>query len=200
MDIQYLKQQQQTQERFIYNLVRDPDNDNQILICIDYLDSSEVDDAQIAYKFYGYNPSNVLMIDYNLNYDGTVALAISDNYDDNISDNAIYVGSDGALRARVSITRDMFVAAEVDDVLIAKQNTWLDKVSVANNCTMTTFGLPFEISVGTVFRCGLYISETLHHTSGNCFVTGIVDKIENNMFTTSFTMIRLPGKNSDIDS
>ena len=59
-----------------------------------------------------------------------------------------------------------------------------------------SFGLPFEISIGTIFKCGIYITDTLHHSSGNCYVTGIVDRISNNTFTTEFTMIRLPGKNT----
>ena len=198
--IQYLKQQQQTTERFIYTLVRDKNNPYLTYICIDYIDSSDIQESQVAYKFYGYATDNALVIDYNIDYDGTVALAVADNYSEDEEDTtAIYIGSDGALRSKVSITRDMFVAGEIDDVLIAKQNTWLDKISVANGASLKVFGLPFEISVGTIFRCGLYISDTLHHTSGNCFVTSVTDNIENSVFTTDIEMIRLPGKNKDIE-
>lgn len=196
--IQNLALQKQTSARFVYSFVKDPDNPNKIYVCVDYIESNNSND-KVAYSFLGYSTDNNLLIDYNCNYDGTIALAISENYsEDNSENNAIYIDKDGAVRQKVSITKDMFVAGEIDDVLIAKQNTWLDKVSVANNVTMTTFGLPFEISVGTVFECGINITDTLHHTSGNCFVTGITDKIENNNFTTSFTMIRLPGENDKI--
>lgn len=194
---QMLKQQQQTSERFVYTLVRDKNDSNVVYICVDYIDSTDVD-GKVAYKFTGYATDNNLLIDYNLNYDGTVALAIANNYSET-NNSAFYIGKDGVVRQKVSITRDMFVANELDEVLIAKQNSWLDKVAVANNVTMTTFGLPFEITVGTIFKCGIYITDTLHHTSGNCFVTKVTDKISNNMFTTEFNMIRLPGKNNDIN-
>ena len=65
---------------------------------------------------------------------------------------------------------------------------------------MRTYGLPFEIPVSSVFKVRLYINDTPHHSSGRCFVTGIVDKIENGVFTTDFTMVRLPGKDNGIDS
>lgn len=194
---QMLKQQQQTSERFVYTLVRDKNDSNVVYICIDYIDSTDVE-GKVAYKFTGYATDNNLLIDYNLNYDGTVALAIANNYSET-NNSTFYIGKDGVVRQKVSITRDMFVANELDEVLIAKQNSWLDKVAVANNVTMTTFGLPFEITVGTIFKCGIYITDTLHHTSGNCFVTKVTDKISNNMFTTEFNMIRLPGKNNDIN-
>lgn len=198
--IQYLKQKQQTTERFIYNFVKDPDDPYKILVCVDYLDSSEVEDSKIAYKFTGYASDNALLIDYSVNYDGTVALAISDYFSEDEDDTGvIYIRNDGSLRKTVSLTRDLFVAGEADNILIAKQNTWLDAVSVANNATLTTFGLPFEITVGTLFRCGIYITDTLHHTSGNCFVTNVTDKIEGVSFTTTFNMIRLPGKNPDLE-
>ena len=197
--LQYLEQQRQTSERFVYTLVKDKNDDNKVYICVDYIDSSDSDN-KVAYEFTGYATDNNLLIDYNLNYDGTVALAVADNYEDSNSSNSVlYIGNDGVIRQKTSITRDMFVAGEIDEVLIAKQNTWLDKISVANNVTMTTFGLPFEITVGTVFKCGLYITDTLHHTSGNCFVTSITDKIENSSFTSQFNMIRLPGANSKIN-
>ena len=171
--------------------------ENFVYICVDYIDSTDVE-GKVAYKFTGYATDNNLLIDYNLNYDGTVALAIANNYSET-NNSTFYIGKDGVVRQKVSITRDMFVANELDEVLIAKQNSWLDKVAVANNVTMTTFGLPFEITVGTIFKCGIYITDTLHHTSGNCFVTKVTDKISNNMFTTEFNMIRLPGKNNDIN-
>lgn len=196
--IQYLEQSGETSERFVYEFVRDPDTPQIMYICVDVIDSSD-SDSKVAYTFTGYSTDNNLLIDYNLNYDGTVALALSDSIDANNEDlNAIYIDSNGQLRAKQSITRDMFVFGEIEDVVVAKQNTWIDKVSIANQCTMRTFGLPFEISVGTVFKCGIYITDTLHHSSGNCFVTGMVDRIENNSFTTDFTMIRLPGRNSAI--
>lgn len=70
-------------------------------------------------------------------------------------------------------------------------------MSCANNCTMTTFGLPFEIPTGSIFQVSMAINGVFHHTGGRCFVTGVVDKIEKGMFTTQVTMIRLPGKNVD---
>ena len=198
--IQYLQQQGKTTEKFIYSFVRDIHNDKITYICVDVIGDSNNSDSKVAYSFTGYSTTNNLLIDYNLNYDGTVALAIANSYNESIKDNAIYIDKSGAVRKKTSITRDMFVAGAMDEVLIAKQNTWLDKVSCANNCTMTTYGLPFEMSIGTVFKCGVYITDTLHHSSGNCYVTGITDIIENNSFTTKFNMIRLPGRNSSIDN
>lgn len=194
--LKYLQQTTKTSERFVYNFVKDPNNDKIVYICVDVIDDSDSDN-RVAYAFTGYASDNSLLIDYSLNYDGTVALAISDNYTDSEdTTNNIYIDRDGSIRAKASISRDIFTASEASEVLISKQNTWLDKISIANKCTMTTFGLPFEISVGTVFKCGIYITDTLHHSSGNCYVTGIVDKISNNTFTTEFTMIRLPGRNN----
>ena len=197
--IEFLKQQQQTSERFTYEFIRDKDDDKKIYVCIDYFSSSDEDiDSKVAYDFTGYSTDNNLLIDYNLNYDGTIALAIADNDTESKQSNAVYINDNGELRQKISLTRDMFVSGELDEVLISKQNTWLDKISTANNATMTTFGLPFEISVGTIFKCGIYITDTLHHSSGNCFVTSIVDRIENNQFTTNFELVRLPGKNNNI--
>lgn len=194
--MQFLQQQNRTSERFVYSFALDPDDNTKTYVCIDIIDSTN---PNPAYEFIGYTPENSLMIDYNLNYDGTVALAVANSINDE-TNNAIYIDKDGAIRQKTSITRDMFVAGQADEVLIAKQNTWLDKISCANNCSMTTFGLPFEIPVGTVFNCGLYITDTKHHSSGNCFVTGIVDNINNNNFTTKFTMIRLPGAETSINN
>ena len=198
--LQYLQQELKTSERFVYSLVRDPKDSKKLYVCVDVIDSTDSDN-KVAYKFTGYSTDNVLLIDYNLTYDGTIALTVSSTMDESNSsnkDNAIYIDKDGSVRVKSSLTKDMFVAGEISEVLITKQDSWLDKISCANNCTMTTMGLPFEITVGTVFKCGLYITDTLHHTSGNCFVTGITDKISNNQFTTEFTMIRLPGRNSDL--
>lgn len=195
--IQYLSQKSETTERFVYDFVKDPNNDKVVYICIDTIVWDNNDDRKVAYAFTGYATDNVLLLDYSLNYDGTVALALSDNYsEDENTINSLYIDRDGAIRAKASITRDIFTAGESSEVLISKQNTWLDKVSIANNCTMTTFGLPFEISIGTIFKCGLYITDVLHHSSGNCYVTGVIDKISNNTFTSEFTMIRLPGRNN----
>lgn len=196
--IQFLQQELQTSERFIYNLVRDPDDINTMYVCVDVIDDSDTEN-KVAYTFTGYATDNALLIDYDLNYDGTVALAVANMSEEENKNNAIFIDKDGTVRARTSITRDMFIASEISEVLISKQNTWLDRISCANNCTMTTFGLPFEITVGTIFKCGIYITDVKHHTSGNCFVTGITDRIENSMFTSTFTMIRLPGKNLDIE-
>lgn len=198
--LKLLQQDSKTSDRFVYSIVRDEDDPNTNYVCIDVINDND-SDSKVAYNFIGYATDNSLLIDYNLNYDGTVALAVADMYNENTADsgNVIFIDRDGSLRARTSITRDMFTSSEISDVLITKQDTWLDKISCANNCTMTTLGLPFEITVGTVFKCGIYITDTLHHTSGNCFVTGVTDKISNSQFTTEFTMIRLPGKNSSIN-
>lgn len=202
--IEGLNKLKETTPRFVYNIVTDKDDSTKKYICVDVIDDNNSDN-KVAYTFTGYATDNSLMIDYNLNYDGTVALAVANMYDksqetdSNSNANAIYIDKDGSLRAQTSMTRDMFVSGAISEVLITKQNTWLDKISCANNCTMTTFGLPFEISVGTIFKCGIYITDILHHTSGNCFVTGVTDRINNSMFTTEFRMIRLPGKNSAID-
>lgn len=196
--IQFLQQQNKTSERFIYYIQKSKNWDNINYVCIDVIDDNDTD-SKVVYTFTGYDENNSLMIDYDLNYDGTIALAMADNYQEDNRHKVIYIDKDGVLRSKASITRDMFIAGEIDEVLIAKQNNWLDRISVANNCTMRTFGLPFKITVGTIFKCGLYISESLHHSSGNCFVTGITDKIQNSNFTTEFNMIRLPGANSAID-
>lgn len=195
--IQYLNQSAKTSESFVYSFVKDPNNDRVVYICVDTIINDNNNDNKIAYAFTGYATDNVLLIDYSLDYDGTVALALSDNYseDENVINN-LYIDRDGSIRAKASVTRDIFTAGEASEVLISKQNTWLDKVSIANKCSMTTFGLPFEISVGTVFKCGIYITDVLHHSSGNCYVTGVTDRISNSMFTTDFTMIRLPGRNN----
>ena len=113
-------------------------------------------------------------------------------------DDMLYIDSRGQLRARAVITRDMFVEGSLDEVQVKQQNTWLDKMSCSNNCTMTTFGLPFEIPVSTVFNVSMFIGDTPHHSSGRCYVTGIVDRIDNGKFTTQFSMIRLPGKGSGV--
>ena len=59
---------------------------------------------------------------------------------------------------------------------------------------MTTFGIPDDIPVGTLFKVTFNIGTSASHASGKCFVTGIVDKIQNNIFTTDYTMIRFPGQ------
>lgn len=197
--IKYLQQEGITSDRFVYSVKNDIEN-NKIYVCVDVI-QDDTSDSKVAYDFTGYSTNNALLIDYNLNYDGTVALSVSEQEETSKNqDNAIYVDKSGLLRVRTSLTRDLFVSGEISEVLIAKQNTWLDKISVANSCTLTTFGLPFEISIGTIFKCGVYITDTLHHTSGNCYVTSIVDKINNSKFTTDFTLIRLPGRNTKLTS
>lgn len=199
----YLQQEKKTSTRFIYELIKDKDDPTITYVCIDYIDELDEDNlkSKVAYDFKGYSTENNLLVDYNLNYDGTVALSIANNYSDDEEkdeNNAIYIDRTGMIKKRVSLSKDMFVAGEIDEVLISKQNSWLDKVSTVNDVKMTTLGLPFEITIGTIFRCGVYITDKLHHTSGNCFVTGITDRIENNQYLTNFTMIRMPGYNKEI--
>lgn len=199
----YLQQEKKTSTRFMYELIKDKKDPTKMYVCIDYIDELDEDnlDSKVAYDFKGYSTENNLLVDYNLNYDGTVALSIANNYSDDEEkdeNNAIYIDRTGMIKKRVSLSKDMFVAGEIDEVLISKQNSWLDKVSTVNDVKMTTLGLPFEITIGTIFRCGVYITDTLHHTSGNCFVTGVTDRIENNQYLTDFTMIRMPGYNKEI--
>lgn len=194
--LQFLKQESKVVDRWVYQFKRSEDDYNTIEVWIHKITSNE--DDVYDYWFKGYAPDNNLLIDYTLNYDGTVALAVSDNINNENEDNSIYIDSRGQLQARAVLTRDMFVEGALDEVQVKNQNTWLDKISCANNCTMQTFGLPFEISVGTIFRVSLYIGDTPHHESGRCFVTGITDKINNGTFTTDFTMIRLPGKDAEL--
>lgn len=176
--------------------------ENETLVIISVISSEDSDD--FAYEFNGYTPNNNLLIDYNLTYDGTVALSVvNTTVKDKNQNQNVYINKNGLLMAKASVTKDMFVYGELDEVLINKQNTIVDKIACANNCTMTTFGLPFEITVGTIFKVKLHLgynennskSDTniLHHSSGRCYVTGITDKIENNSFKTYFNMIRLPG-------
>lgn len=196
--LQLLKQESRIVDRWVYEFKRSEEDYNTIQVWIHKI-SSDADDVY-DYLFEGYKPGNNLLIDYTLNYDGTVALAVGDNLSATDEDNAIYIDSRGQLQAKAVITRDMFVEGAFDEIQVKNQNTWLDKISCANNCTMRTYGLPFEIPVSSVFKVRLYINDTPHHSSGRCFVTGIVDKIENGVFTTDFTMIRLPGKDNGIDS
>ena len=177
--------------RWVHEYKYDRDN-NVVKIIIDRIISNE--DNVYDYDFKGYTLDNNLLIDYNLDYDGTVALAVAGSTSTDSKNNIIYIDANGQLQAKASITKDMFVSGEIDEVLVKKQNTWVDKISCANKCTMTTFGLPFEIPIGAVFRVRLFINNKPHHTSGRCYVTGIVDRIENSSFTTTFSMIRLPGK------
>lgn len=192
----YTKEQQNILDRWVY-YIRNNKEENKIRIVIDLISSNKYNN-DTEYIFEGYTIDNSLLIDYSLNYDGTVALAVDDMTDEK-EENHIYIDSSGALRKTVSITRDMFVEGAISDVLVKNENTWLDKICVANNCSMKTFGLPFEIPVSSVFRVEFNLTDkdgnsTLHHTSGRCFVVGITDRIENNMFTTDFKMIRLPNK------
>lgn len=196
--LQFVKQENKIVDRWVYEFRRSEEDYNTIYVVIHKI-SSDANDVY-DYWFKGYAPDNNLLIDYTLNYDGTVALAVGDTLSDDTEDNSLYIDSRGQLQAEAVITRDMFVQGALDEVQVKEQNTWLDKISCANNCTMTTFGLPFEIPVSSIFRVTLYIGDTPHHESGRCFVTGITDKINNGQFTTEFTMIRLPGKGQDVNS
>lgn len=159
---------------------------------------SRSSDNSVAYTFSNYTPNNRMLLDFTLRYDGTVALAARSNYEEEASeeeetDKRIYINSDGKIVAKATLTKNMFVAGSYDRVLIEESNTWLDRISCSNNATIKTIGMPFEIPIGTVFGVQSYIGETLHHTSGRCYVVGVVDKIQNNMFTTEMTLVRLPG-------
>lgn len=194
--LSFVQSEQHVVRRWVYELKRDKKNYNVMQVVINSFssDASDVYD----YHFKGYSPDNNLLIDYNLTYDGTVALAISDSMTQE-KDNNIYIDSRGQLQTESVITKDMFVQGALDEVQVKEQNTWLDKISCANNCTITTFGLPFEIPVSAIFRVTMYINDTPHHTSGRCYVVGVVDKIDNGQFTTTISMIRLPGKEQDLD-
>lgn len=194
--LQFLKDESRVVDRWTYEFKRSEENYNTIQVWINKITSDEND--VYDYHFKGYTNDNNLLIDYTLNYDGTVALAVSDSIDKENEDNSIYIDSRGQLQAKAVLTRDMFVEGAFDEVQVKTQNTWLDKISCANNCTITTFGLPFEIPVGAIFKVTLYIGDAPHHESGRCFLTGIVDKIDNGQFITEFTAIRLPGKGEDV--
>lgn len=193
--LEYLKTQYEIVDRWVYEFKRSEEDYNVIRVILHKI-SSQSD--SFDYEFQGYLLDNNLLIDYSLNYDGTVALTVSDSMAEDTEDDMLYIDSRGQLRARAVITRDMFVEGSLDEVQVKQQNTWLDKMSCSNNCTMTTFGLPFEIPVSTIFNVSMFIGNTPHHSSGRCYVTGIVDKIDNGKFTTQFSMIRLPGKGSGV--
>lgn len=193
--LEYLKTQYEIVDRWVYEFKRSEEDYNVIRVILHKI-SSQSD--SFDYEFQGYLLDNNLLIDYSLNYDGTVALTVSDSMAEDTEDDMLYIDSRGQLRARAVITRDMFVEGSLDEVQVKQQNTWLDKMSCSNNCTMTTFGLPFEIPVSTVFNVSMFIGDTPHHSSGRCYVTGIVDRINNGKFTTQFSMIRLPGKGSGV--
>lgn len=193
--LEYLKTQYEIVDRWVYEFKRSEEDYNVIRVILHKI-SSQSD--SFDYEFQGYLLDNNLLIDYSLNYDGTVALTVSDSMAEDTEDDMLYIDSRGQLRARAVITRDMFVEGSLDEVQVKQQNTWLDKMSCSNNCTMTTFGLPFEIPVSTVFNVSMFIGDTPHHSSGRCYVTGIVDRIDNGKFTTQFSMIRLPGKGSGV--
>lgn len=194
--LKYYKDKQNILDRWVY-YIENNSEDNKIRIIIDLISSNKYND-DTEYVFEGYTIDNNLLIDYSLNYDGTIALAVSDMLEEKETDH-IYIDSYGAIRKSATITKDMFVEGAISEATVQAENTWLDKISVANNCTMTTFGLPFEIPVSTVVRVVFNLGNSkgnneYHHTSGRCFITGITDKIENSNFTTSFEMVRLPGK------
>ena len=191
----YLKQEYDIVDRFVYEFRQNKTNSNLIDVVIRRITSES---ENYDYKFEGYTPGNNLLISYDLTYDGTIALTVHDGItSDTSSNNNIYIDSRGQITAKALLTKDMFVAGAIDEVRVKKHNTWLDKMSCANNCTMTTFGLPFEIPTGSIFQVSMAINGVFHHTGGRCFVTGVIDRIEKGMFTTQVTMIRLPGKNVD---
>lgn len=195
--VEYLKEQMDITDRWVYELKRDTTSN---IINIEINKISSVDADTYTYNFEGYSANNVLLIDYNLDYDGTVALSVANTMNSEDKNNAIYIRSDGLISAKASITNEMFVEGAISDVLVKRQNEWIDKISCANSCTLKTFGMPFEIPVSTVFSVSFNIKDEYHHTSGRCYVTGIVDNIENNMFTTNFSMVRLPGKGAGVET
>lgn len=197
--LQLIKEKLKIVERWVYELrySKETNNSNGIVIEVRLNFISSNENEVYDYNFKGYTLDNVLLIDYSLNYDGTVALSVS-NTDSGEEDNTIYVNSEGKLVNKAVPTRDLFVEGELDEILVQKQNDWLDLMSCSNNCTMTTVGLPFEIPVGSIFNVQMYIDETPHHSSGRCYVTGITDNISNGNFTTTFNMIRLPGRGSGV--
>lgn len=199
--VEYYKKQNGITDRWVYEVKRSPSQSNNIIRIIIRKISSEDKDTY-TYRFYNYAENNNLLIEYNLDYDGTVALSVSNTMNSNADNNAIYIRSDGLVSAKASITDDMFVYGAIDEVLVKKQNYWIDLISCANNCTMTTYGMPFEIPVSTVFQINATVggNNANHHASGCSYVTGVVDKIENNMFTTDFTMVRLPGRGSGVET
>lgn len=197
--IEQYKKEAGITNRWVYEVKRKPSEGNNIIYIQIRKISSENSDTY-TYRFDAYAPNNNLLIDYNFNYDGTVALTVANTMNSEDDNNAVYIRSDGLISAKASITNDMFVAGAIDEVLIRKQNYWMDKISCANNCSMTTFGLPFEIPVSTTFMVTMTISNKLYHSSGICYVTGITDKIQNNIFTTEFSMVRLPGKGQGVET
>lgn len=192
--LSYYKQQKGIAKRWTVEFKKSTEEANTINVVLSCIEMRESDIYD--YEFIGYRPNNNLLIDYNLNYDGTIALTVGQNMSEDNS--SIYIDSRGQLKKKANITSDMFVSGAIDEVLIKEQNEWLDQISCANNCSMKTFGLPFEIPVGAVFNVGIEIDGKLHHSSGRCYVTGITDKIENGMFTTDFSMIRLPGRGNGV--
>ena len=151
------------------------------------------------YSFYGYSPDNHLLISYDLEYDGTVALNAKtslDSVDD--TEGTIYIDAYGEIKSKVILTGSSIVSGNIDNVTVGESNVWLDNISVANKCTITTVGLPFEVPVNSKFNVGMYIGGELHHTSGICTVVGAVDKISNGIFNTTVSLVRLPGTGSGV--
>lgn len=201
----YYMQNKEVVDRFVYEFKYDTSSNKVVKTIKIVIRRLTSEDNSCAYTFSNYTPDNRMLLDYTLKYDGTVALTAQSNYSNSLDkedeeDKKIYIDSNGKIVSKAVLTKEMFVAGSLEEVVAKSSNSWLDKISCSNNCTMKTIGIPFEIPIGTVFAIQSYIGDVLHHQSGRCYTVGVVDRIQNNMFTTDFTMVRLPGKYAGIES
>lgn len=184
--------------RYTYEFKQENTDDNTITVVVNRLDPQQ---DYADYTFNLYTSDNKLLINYNLEYDGTIALTAKTSIDSVNNDNTeptIYIDETGMIKQQAVLTGSSLVNGNVTDVLVGEANVWLDNISISNKCTLTTVGLPFEVPINSRFYVNIYIGNTLHHTSGSCLTLGCVDRINNGRFTTEISAIRLQGKSNGV--
>lgn len=139
------------------------------------------------------NPlSNDLLIDFDVNVDGSVVLAIDQSTSVEEPFSQVITSS-----GKVMTVSNIFNVLSRSARTSLNQNTFnsnimSNKFDFEQTANATLVGLPCEIPIGTVIKLNSYIGNELHRISGNFFVESTVDTISTGgFFTTSVSCLRL---------
>lgn len=159
------------------------------------------DEVNAHYSF-AWNDPNGGVIDFNVTYDGAVAMNMV-RADASNSENFNYetsvIMSNGAPQTittkGLATSKDKYMLSELSQINHIENYSkyyWAQKSNYPYDATLTVLGnTDASVEITDKIHVDVLLGLTKHHTSGTYFVTKIIDTISGNGFTTQYSMKKI---------
>lgn len=141
--------------------------------------------------------TNNLLLDFDVDVDGSVALAI-EKTNSIKTDSSQVISSNGQVIEVSSVFNSLARSSRSSvNQNVYSSNIISNKFDFEQTGSATLIGIPCEIPIGSVIRLNKFINNEKHRASGDLFVETSVDEISsNNIFTTTLKGLRLKDDNN----